>query len=48
MRGLYIPHLLFFLENMDGFIHDCRLKEITDFFICAILKHGKVVFQFLH
>lgn len=46
--SLYILHLLFFLENMDGFIHDSRSEEITDFIICAILKHGKVVFCFLH
>lgn len=33
---------------MDGFIHDSRSEEITDFIICAILNHGKVVFCFLH
>lgn len=48
MRGLYIPHLFFFLGNMDGFIHDCRLEEIADFIICAILKCGTVAFHFLH
>lgn len=48
MRGSYTSSLLFFLENVDGFIHDGRSEEITDFMICAILKHDKIAFRFLH
>lgn len=46
--GTYIFSLLFFLENMNSVIHDSKSEEITDFMICAILKHDKIAFHSLH